>query len=185
MKLYGDEKIFNLTLKDGSVVKALGFWGNESHFSNFHPCKIKFMYRNEMREIDSSEQMFMIFKSIMFKDDKSTFDIIDAQNPMLAKSIGRSVKNYDDKKWSESRYEYMVSSVMLKAVQNKDFRDRLTETKGMYLVEASPYDKIWGVGLKTNESDIRFEDKWRGENLLGKALMKVRDDLNLGKTIKI
>ena len=177
MELYGDEKIFDLELKDGTMTKALGFWGVESVFSNFHPCSIEFTFRDKDREVGTSEQMFMLFKANMFRDFESAEEIIDAPNPMMAKSIGREVKNYDDRRWSLKRYDYMKQSLFLKFSQNAELCDRLLKTGDMYLVEASPYDSIWGVKLSVNNSKIEKQSQWKGDNLLGKALMEVREML--------
>lgn len=177
MKLYGDEKIFDLTLSDGTKTKALGFWGVESTFSNFHPCNIVFDVNGEESSVETSEQVFMMFKAIEFDDIDSLCEIIEAPNPMMAKSIGRSVKNYDDNVWKEKRESAMFMSLEMKFTQNEDMKKRLLETGDMYLVEASPYDSIWGVKLGVNDSRILSQDKWRGDNLLGEALMKVREKI--------
>lgn len=175
MELYGDEKIFDLELEDGTMTKALGFWGVESVFSNFHPCNIEFNFRDKDREVETSEQMFMLFKANMFRDFESAEEIIDSPNPMMTKSIGRGVKNYDDRRWSLKRYDYMKQALFLKFSQNAELYDRLLKTGDMYLVEASPYDSIWGVKLSVNDSRIKKQSQWKGDNLLGKALMEVRE----------
>lgn len=175
MKLYGSEKIFDLELINGKKVKAIGFWGKESVFSNFHPCNIEFSYCDENRVVKTSEQLFMVFKADVFNDQDSALGIINAPNPMMAKSIGRSVKNYNDETWSSKRYSFMKQTLLMKFSQNQDLLDRLLETDGIHLVEASPYDSIWGVKLGVENLNIEKERNWLGDNLLGKALMEVRE----------
>lgn len=175
MELFGDEKIFDLELVDGTTVKALGFWGNESPFSNFYPCEIRIAYQNKERVLKTSEHLFMIFKANRFDDLDAIEKIIDAQSPMKAKSIGRSVKEYDDDAWRVERYTYMVQALVLKFSQNDELRERLLATGDIHLVEASPYDAIWGVKLKVNDPKILKQSEWKGKNLLGEALMHARE----------
>lgn len=175
MELFGDEKIFDLELVDGTTVKALGFWGNESPFSNFYPCEIRILYQNKERVLKTSEHLFMTFKANRFDDLDAIEKIIDAQSPMKAKSIGRSVKGYDDDAWRVERYTYMVQTLVLKFAQNDELRERLLATGDIHLVEASPYDAIWGVKLKVNDPKILKQSEWEGKNLLGEALMHARE----------
>ena len=175
MELFGDEKIFDLELVDGTTVKALGFWGNESPFSNFYPCEIRILHQNKERVLKTSEHLFMTFKANRFDDLDAIEKIIDAQSPMKAKSIGRSVKEYDDDTWRVERYTYMVQALVLKFAQNDELRERLLATGDIHLVEASPYDAIWGVKLKVNDPKILKQSEWKGKNLLGEALMHARE----------
>lgn len=175
MELFGDEKIFDLELVDGTTVKALGFWGNESPFSNFYPCEISILYQNKERVLQTSEHLFMTFKANRFDDLDAIEKIINAQSPMKAKSIGRSVKKYDDDAWRVERYTYMVQTLVLKFAQNDELRERLLATGDIHLVEASPYDAIWGVKLKVDDPKILKQSEWKGKNLLGEALMHARE----------
>lgn len=175
--LLGDEKTFDLKMKDGTTKKALAFWGNESPFSNFYPSEIKLFFDLIEYKLNYSEQLFMIMKAVEFNDRNAVIDIINSTNPMQAKSLGRSVKSYDDSKWNKVRYSVMVGTLKEKFSQNDSLKQRLIATGDMILIEASPYDKIWGVGLKSHDGAIRDESKWRGQNLLGKALMEVRSRL--------
>lgn len=149
------------------------FWGSE--FSNFYPCKI--VYDN--KEFISSEQLFMWCKAHCFQDHESEELILAARTPKEAKALGRKVKNFDDVRWSKVRSGYMRWCVYEKFNQNKKLQDLLLKVgKNRHFVEGSPYDKIWGVGIHYMEPDIEEEYNWKGENLLGKALDLVYDELS-------
>lgn len=145
------------------------FWG--SVFSNFHKCSFKLLGQ----QFSSSEQAFMWCKAKAFKDEEIAAEILKYSDPKKVKALGRKVKNYDDAKWDMVRYELMVKVNEAKFSQNKDLLDILKETGNRKLVEASPLDKIWGVGLHYDDDAILDESNWVGKNLLGKALMDVRD----------
>lgn len=91
------------------------------------------------------------------------------------KALGKKVKNYDDAIWIENRERIVEEGNFAKFSQNADLKEALLATKGTTLVEASPYDTIWGIGLK--EDDVRAKNvaTWRGLNLLGKILTNIRD----------
>ena len=88
--------------------------------------------------------------------------------------MGRQVKNFTDKEWLKHHDHILYSGLMAKFSQNDDLYKLLRKTKKL---EASPYDKIYGVGLGEDDPRILDESNWLGENLLGYTLMKVRDDL--------
>lgn len=99
------------------------------------------------------------------------------------KQLGREVKNYDDKIWSEKRFNVVKVGNREKFNQNINFYNALLNTEGTSLVEASPYDKIWGIGLAANNPDAKDRKKWKGLNLLGEALTQLRE-YYLEKNIK-
>jgi ribA/ribD-fused uncharacterized protein len=128
----------------------------------------------------NTEQAFMWYKADFFKDEKMKNAIAAQPDPREAKELGRLVANYNDSAWEAVRFGFMVYVNYLKFSQNKDKRDYLLATGNEHLVEASPVDVIWGIGLddKTDEKILRDPMQWKGRNLLGEALMKVRDMLN-------
>lgn len=151
------------------------FWGykdtNKKVLSNFHFTKIK--YKNLI--FSSSEQLFMYKKAELFKDDQMKEKILKAKTLKEAKGYGRLVKNFDTKIWNENKIDIMTEVLTLKFSQNQNLKNYLLSTKGYTLVEASPYDRIWGIGF--NEFDaLKNKNKW-GQNLLGLCLMKVRDEV--------
>lgn len=147
------------------------FWRNKTPFSNFY--RRPFTYKGY--NLQFSEQGFMLEKAFLF--DPSKVDAIaKATQPDKAKALGRAVQNYDDTVWSSVRYDKIVE--VLRAKFKEPFmRDILLRTGDRIIVEASPYDRIWGVGLDVEDTRILDEKNWRGQNLLGKALMEVRDQL--------
>ena len=143
------------------------FWG--SVFSNFHP--VSFEYKGHI--FDNSEQAFMWKKAMYFKDFEIAKKILNETNPQKAKSLGRKVKNYNDS-WDDVR-EQIMYEVNLSKYKTKYLQNILLSTSPLIIVEASPVDKIWGVGLSKEDPLILDESNWKGQNLLGKVLMKVRD----------
>jgi ribA/ribD-fused uncharacterized protein len=148
------------------------FWGSE--FSNWYECE--FTYLDE--KFYNSEQAFMSRKAAYF-EDWETFDKIikSGQDPSVAKKLGREVKNFDSKLWMDVCFDEMVDVNIAKYSQNPELKEILLSTGNKTLVEASPYDKIWGIGLHYKDNDCLDESKWKGMNLLGKALMEVRKQL--------
>ena len=138
-------------------------WGN-CHFEDFS-TGIKFK---------NSEQAFMWYKAQVFSDVETMELIQKESNPKLVKALGRQVKNFNDAMWNELRFDKMVYVNELKFSQNPYYGQILKNTGTRILVEASPYDKIWGVGLLETDPLIYDEKNWKGLNLLGKALIEVR-----------
>jgi ribA/ribD-fused uncharacterized protein len=164
------------------------FWN--SHFSNFYPC-IKLVkinpnkpfinYRGENITLDNlpnrfwtSEQYFMYHKAMFFNDKESANEILKSNLPLVAKQIGRTVKFYNDADWDQVKYDIMKEACFAKYTQNLELSEAIMLTKNKILVEASPYDKIWGVGLAEDDPKVLDESNWKGQNLLGKVLMDVR-----------
>ena len=103
--------------------------------------------------------------------------ILHTQNPKDAKALGRKVRGFDTERWMVGSYAYMVAVNYAKYSQNPRLRDKLLATGDKTLVEASPHDKIWGIGMSENNPNCLDETKWQGMNLLGKALMQVRKQI--------
>ncbi len=125
----------------------------------------------------SAEQYMMAEKARIFGDDETLEKILSAKLPRKIKALGREVKSFDGKKWDRVKFKVVVSGNMAKFSQNRELLSFLLGTGDAMLVEASPKDSIWGVGLKESDRDILDPDKWKGENLLGKALVEVRSKL--------
>lgn len=123
------------------------------------------------------EQFMMYCKAKLFGDELTAGKIMSAARPREQKALGRSVKNYDDEAWCERRGRIVARGCYAKFSQNPALRDALLATDGTVLVEASPYDRIWGVGLAEHDPRVLDPRKWQGQNLLGIALMEVREKL--------
>lgn len=142
-------------------------------FSNWHPAR--FTDTVTGLTFHNSEQAFMWYKAHLFNDQNTKKKILETKSASEAKALGREVRDYDEKRWVEARLAFMIYVCYLKFSQNKDLHDELLATGDKVLVEASVPDRVWGVGLAENDPDILDETKWRGQNLLGKALMRVRE----------
>lgn len=141
----------------------IGFWQEREKygcFSNFYPCRFNW----QEIEFNCSEQAFMYAKAIYFNDIEIANQILLETDPKKIKKLGRKVKNFDDTKWAEVRYNFMLTINRVKYTQNEDLRDILLSTGRATIVEDSPFDYIWGIGKDGS-----------GQNLLGKVLMELRD----------
>lgn len=123
------------------------------------------------------EQYMMFYKAMLFGDEAVAEKIIQAGHPRQQKALGRQVAGYDDIKWVERRVTVVTHACLAKFSQNERLNDALRSTGGTTLVEASPYDRIWGVGLGENDPRILDPSQWKGQNLLGNALMDARSHL--------
>lgn len=119
----------------------------------------------------------MAQKALLF-DHKEIYDkIIAAKSPAEAKTLGRQVRNFDEVVWNTNRFALVVEGNLQKFSQHPDLKEFLLNTKERVLVEASPVDKIWGIGLAVDSDRADNPKRWNGLNLLGFALMQVRDML--------
>lgn len=125
----------------------------------------------------TAEHWMMAKKAELFNDQEVLEKIIQANSPAEAKKLGREVRNYVDSLWLKNRFEIVKQGNFHKFSQNPDLKEFLINTKERILVEASPVDSIWGIGMATDHKDNNNPEKWRGLNLLGFALMEVRDEL--------
>lgn len=146
--------------------------------SNFHKCRIEDPVTG-LRFL-TSEQAYMWFKARFFEDEWSMSLLTGLHlPPREAKQIGRQVVNFDDVAWGTVKYGYMVYSNYLKYSQNADIKEKLLATENKILAEASPTDLIWGIGFAENAEENQLLGEWPGRNLLGKALMEVREMLKI------
>lgn len=126
-----------------------------------------------------NEQYFMVQKCLLFDSENSKLfkEIMDCKIPIMIKKLGRKVNNFDKHIWNKEKYNIMKTGIKYKFSQNKFLKKKLLETKNKMLFEASPYDKIWGIGIEHNVASKLNPSDFEGENLLGKALMEIRDEL--------
>jgi ribA/ribD-fused uncharacterized protein len=130
-------------------------------------------------EYKTAEHWMMAEKARLFGDEEILQKILVCKSPAEAKKLGRKVTNYQDEIWLDKRFEIVKEGNFYKFSQNELLKEFLLNTKERILVEASPVDNIWGIGMATDHPDIENIEKWEGLNLLGFALMEVRDELNL------
>lgn len=164
------------------------FW--KTHGSNIDEgclCqwyKCKFYDPMDDIEYCCTEQFMMAQKANLFGDEESMIKIINETNPANIQKLGRLVKNFDPVKWDKFKYYIVVNGNIRKFEQNPKLKEYLLSTDDSILVEASPYDKIWGVGISEDNDDIWYPEYWKGQNLLGFALMEVRKMLGTRKEIE-
>jgi len=151
--------------KDGSISKTCfsQWW-----LSSFEVDKV--IYK-------TAEHWMMAQKAELFKDNEVLEKILQAKSPAEAKKSGREVKNYNENLWLAARYDIVKQGNYHKFSQNPELKTFLLSTKDRVLVEASPVDAIWGIGMAGDHKDVLDPEKWQGLNLLGFALMEVRDEL--------
>ena len=126
----------------------------------------------------TAEQYMMASKALLFEDEAIYHEIMNASDPKSYKSLGRKIRGFDAALWDSKKYEIVVKGNKAKFGQNLCLKNFLLSTGNAVLVEASPYDKIWGIGMYESQARQGSVDSWSGENLLGYALMEVRDWLN-------
>ena len=147
------------------------FWGGI--FSQWYPCDFT---EGELK-FTSSEQYMMYHKAKAFEDYGSMYLIMDTQDPREQKAIGRAIKGYSDEVWSPIRYAKVLQGNYLKFSQNPELAQLLMSTGNKQIVEASAYDKIWGIGLAPQDDRVLDPAQWDGLNLLGQVVMETRDRL--------
>lgn len=128
-------------------------------------------------QFKNSEQYLMWGKAKLFQDNKIAEEILKTSDPIRMKKLGQQVRGFEQIKWDDNKFHIMCTALTAKFSQNPELLKCILATNNMILVEASPFDKIWGIGMDFKEAVQTEQAKWRGENLLGKALMKVRDEL--------
>lgn len=166
----------------GQKFKYLFFWGhtppadgsiNQSCFSQWWMCG----FTVEDERYSCAEQYMMAEKARLFHDGEMLAEIMKAKHPKEMKALGRAVRNFDKEMWERSCYDIVKRGNLEKFSQNQELWSFLKTTKNRILVEASPRDRIWGIGMGKANPDAENPMKWRGRNLLGFALTEVRDRL--------
>ncbi len=125
----------------------------------------------------TTEHYMMAQKALLFKDTDISVKIIQAKTPGEAKKLGRLVQGFDEDTWIQHRFESVVRGNLAKFSQHEAVKSFLLSTHERILVEASPTDRIWGIGMAADDPQIEHPDTWKGLNLLGFALMEVRSRL--------
>ena len=162
-------------------VKYVFFWGHrktrnkvtKSCFSQWYESP----FSSEGVQYKTAEHFMMAEKAKLFGDDEAFQEIIAADEPGKAKRLGRGIKHFDEQLWLEHRFEIVIKANFLKFSKNPELKHFLLNTNERVLVEASPVDPIWGIGMATDHPDVLKPECWKGTNLLGYALMQVRQQL--------
>lgn len=150
------------------------FYGSKCVFSNFYPSKFVI----DEIEYNCVEQFFQFQKAIVFEADDTAMKILGSTSPKYQKQLGRKgIPYFDSKIWNQKCNDVMLVGLMAKFSQNPELKQVLLDSNEAILVEASPTDKYWGIGLSANHPDTRNPEKWPGHNHLGFALMQTRKTL--------
>lgn len=166
----------------GKRFKYLFFWGhqkpaaggvNQSCMSQWYGAP----FEVSGERYATAEHYMMAEKARLFGDNMALRKVLDARTPGAAKSAGREVAGFDENRWISRRSEIVVTGNMAKFSQNPALKAYLLQTGQRILVEASPVDKIWGIGLEAHDPYATDPCRWKGLNLLGFALMAVRQQL--------
>jgi hypothetical protein len=141
-------------------------------------------YKSEFTEngktFCTAEQYMMYQKAMLMGDPNTAARIMQTNNPRVQKQLGREIQGFNAQLWDENKERIVYEGNMLKFTQNPELKEALMDTGESIIVEASPVDSIWGIGMDADHA-IRVEpSKWPGLNLLGKAIMKVRGTLKSG-----
>ncbi len=132
------------------------------------------------RAFATAEHFMMWGKATLFGDDGAAAKILRAADPRAAKRLGRQVRGFDLAVWEQQRFDIVVRGSAAKFGQNRELGRFLAATGDRVLVEASPSDRIWGIGLSAGDERAADPRTWRGSNLLGFALMQARALLRAG-----
>ena len=149
------------------------FWRTESPFSNWHPCQFEL----DGIVFNSTEQHMMYHKAMLFDNEEIAQKILKATSPSKQKALGRQVEGFDPLVWEKHRWDIVYAGNKAKFTQNENLLKRLLKTQGTTIVEASPVDDIWGIGLAEEDPRALSRHTWRGLNLLGQILTELREEL--------
>lgn len=164
-------------------VKYIHFWGHQPEQNGYITSSCFSQWWRAPFVCDgltypTAEHWMMAQKAQLF-DNQDIFEkILAARSPAEAKELGRQVLNFDEEIWCKKRVDIVVRGSLLKFEQNIELKEFLLNTKNRILVEASPVDQIWGIGLAANDPRATNPLQWNGLNLLGFALMEVRGQLS-------
>ncbi len=169
----------------GGMPKWLMFWGHQPQadgsigkgcLSQWWPCT----FTVDGVEYASAEHWMMAAKARLFEDEEAIGKVLAAPTPAEAKALGRLVRGFDEEVWTARRFALVVEGNMAKFGQDEALLTYLLGTGGRVLVEASPRDRVWGIGLGAGNEQATDPTRWRGLNLLGFALMEARERLAAG-----
>lgn len=165
-------------MEQGGIPKFLFFWGHTARageigkqcLSQWWPAR----FEVDGVSYPTAEHFMMAEKARLFGDRETCSRILKASNPGEAKKLGRGVQGFEEPKWNEARFEFVVQGNRAKFGQNPELGTFLKNTGERILVEASPVDRVWGIGLAEDDPRAERPAEWQGLNLLGFALMEVR-----------
>nr|WP_202819686.1 NADAR family protein [Thaumasiovibrio occultus] len=180
MDIYSREALIDAYCH-GTPMTFVKFWGHsckpnavtKACFSQWYHAP----FLADGKQFQTAEHFMMYYKALLFGDHQSAEKVLLAPDPGVAKAIGRQVVGFDNDQWLRHRFDIVVEANRAKFLAHPELKAFLLATSDAVLVEASPVDRIWGIGLAEDDPRCDNPTLWRGENLLGFALMKVRTQL--------
>ncbi|CAL9294137.1 hypothetical protein SUDANB51_05927 [Streptomyces sp. enrichment culture] len=169
-------------VRAGARAKYLHFWGHRprpdgrigpSCLSQWWPSP----FTVDGVAYATAEHWMMAGKARLFEDAAAERAVLAAGHPAEAKKAGRLVRGFDEAIWARERFRIVVEGSVHKFGAHPDLREFLLSTGDRVLVEASPVDRVWGIGLAADDEAAMDPQRWRGPNLLGFALMEARERL--------
>lgn len=178
MKIRSKQELISY-LNSGNKAKFVFFWGHKKSTVGITKSCFSQWYESPFKEngitYKTAEHFMMYEKAMLFGDSSAAERVLVAFSAGEAKAIGREVVGFNQSAWESQRFKIVVSANVAKFGSNPELREFLLKTGNRILVEASPVDKIWGIGMVADDPSCENPNKWRGENLLGFALMEARD----------
>ena len=155
------------------------FWGHTSKIVN-KACLSQWYvapFEIDGKRYICAEQYMMEQKALLFDNIDIAQKIMETDDPSAHKALGREITGFIEDKWNLHKYQFVLNANLAKFSQNQPLKDFILSTGSKILVEASPYDKIWGIGMSASDKNVSNPSFWQGQNLLGIALMEVREIL--------
>lgn len=173
-----NREVYKYLYNKGTRIQHIAFFSDKEEtdyavFSQWFESDFK---RGEIW-YSTMEQYMMSRKAALFGDAQMYAKILKEKNPAEIKKMGRLVKGFNQAIWDAEKYSIVLEGNVLKFAQNEQLKKILLSTGNRVLIEASPYDKIWGVHMPADNPNIMDPNLWEGENLLGFALMEARNIL--------
>jgi ribA/ribD-fused uncharacterized protein len=168
-----DSKINFCPVSDSKDEEFEFFYKTSHPFSQWFACE----FTVEGIVFNTAEQYMMYKKALLFDDKEVADKILKTTDPRQQKELGRQVVGFNNKLWQQYAFEIVYNANYQKFKQNADMKELLLDTSNKSIVEASPSDKIWGIGLSENDINRLDRTKWNGTNWLGEALTCVREDI--------
>lgn len=186
MPLKHDRQSLLSRIAAGEALTYIFFWGHRPlpHGEIGPSCCSQWFdagFEIESVHYATAEHYMMAEKARTFGDNEAAREILTSTSPEEVKRIGRRVRNFNAEVWSERSIDVVIAGNIAKFSQNKRLSEWLRDTESRVLVEASPEDAIWGIGLHQDDPRAQDPKVWPGKNLLGFAIMTARDHLFGGK----
>jgi ribA/ribD-fused uncharacterized protein len=183
--MIGSREALIREVRAGARIKYLHFWGHRprpggrigaSCLSQWWPSP----FTVDGVSYATAEHWMMARKARLFEDAEAERRVLAAGHPAEAKKAGRLVRGFDEAIWERERFAIVVEGSVHKFASDPELREFLLNTGERVLVEASPVDRVWGIGLAADDPAAEDPERWRGPNLLGFALMEARERLRTG-----